>query len=117
MPASSPAGKATENEAKKILEGQGYQVMRAATPGPFDLIAWKDPSKILCLCIRRSKLIGISGYAETIRDLAGLVRTDTAPGECQFWIRFPSVWMKFQILPGGALLIEEGNYGRDPICS
>lgn len=117
MPANSPTGRATENEAKRILENQGYQVVRATYPAPFDLIAWKDPADILCLVIRRTKSIKIGGFPESIRILSTLLREDKAPGKCQFWIKYPGQWRRYEILPGGALEILEERNARDQICS
>ena len=117
MPANHPQGKAVEIEAKWILEQEGYQVLRAVAPAPFDLIAWKSPSTILCLSVRRSRSVSINGYSKCVNDLSELVRSGKAPGECQFWIKYPSFWKRFEILPGGALLIKEGTYDRDQVCA
>jgi len=117
MPANSPQGKAVENEAKCILEQEGYQVLRALSPAPFDLLAWKDSSTILCVSVRRSKAVSINGYSESVNVLSTLVKSGKAPGECQFWIRYPSQWKRFEILPDGALLITEGKYDRDQVCT
>lgn len=117
MPANYPAGRATEFEAKRILESEGYQVMRAVSPAPFDLIAWKNSKEILCLVVRRSKAVRISGYSDAVSELSKLIKEGRAPGECQFWIRYPSLWKRFQILPGGALFIGEGKDARDPVCT
>lgn len=117
MPANYPAGRATETEAKKILEQEGYQVLRASNPAPFDLLAWKDPSTILCLVVRRTKSVSINGYSKSVITLSELVKTGKAPGECQFWIRYPLIWKRFRILPGGALLIEEGKNAQDQVCT
>lgn len=117
MPANSPQGKAVENEAKHILEQEGFQVLRAVNPAPFDLLAWKDSSTILCVSVRRSKSVSINGYSECVNVLSELVRSGKAPGECQFWIRYPSLWKRFEILPGGALLIREGSHARDQVCT
>ena len=117
MPAKYPAGRATEIEAKWILEQEGYQVMRAVTPAPFDLIAWKNSKEILCLVVRRSKAVSISGYSDAVTELSNLIKDGKAPGMCQFWIRYPLLWKRFLILPGGALALEEGKDARDQICS
>lgn len=115
MPANYPAGRATESEAKQILEREGYQVMRAVNPAPFDLIAWKNSKEILCLVVRRSKAVSISGYSDAVCALSTLVKEGKAPGACQFWIRYPLMWKRFLILPGGALLLEEGKDARDQV--
>ena len=112
-----PQGHATEIEAKRILERDGYQVLRAVNPAPFNLLAWKNSTEILCLVVRRSKSVSITGYSESVNTVSELVKTGKAPGECQFWIRYPSLWKRFQILPGGALLIEEGKNARDQVCA
>ncbi|PKL60352.1 MAG: hypothetical protein CVV33_03130 [Methanomicrobiales archaeon HGW-Methanomicrobiales-4] len=117
MPANYPAGRATEFEAKRILEREGYQVMRAVSPAPFDLIAWKNSKEILCLVVRRSKAVSISGYSGAVSELSELIKEGRAPGKCQFWIRYPLIWKRFLILPGGALLLEEGKDARDQICT
>jgi len=116
MPANSPSGRAIENEAKRILEEQGYQVVRANYPAPFDLIAWKDPADILCLIIRSSKSVAITGFPDAIRELSALLRDEKAPGKCQFWIKKFSNWKRFHILPGGAIEITEEKHARDRVC-
>jgi hypothetical protein len=117
MPANSPSGRAIENEAKRILEHEGYQVVRAGYPAPFDLIAWKDSADILCLIIRSGKSVKIGGFPESIRELSALLREGKAPGKCQFWIKKFSQWKRFQILPGGTIKLKEENHVNDQVCT
>lgn len=117
MPANSPSGRAIENEAKRILEQDGYQVIRAGYPAPFDLIAWKDSADILCLITRSSKSVEIGGFPDSVRGLSALVREGRAPGKCQFWIKKFSHWKRFEILPGGTIELPEGKHERDQVCS
>jgi len=117
LPANYPVGRATETEAIRILEKSGYLVVRASNPAPFDLIAWKDPADILCVVVRRSKSVCISGYSKQVSALSKLVEEGKAPGKCQFWIKCLSMWKRYQILPGGTLPIEERRYDRAQVCT
>jgi hypothetical protein len=117
MPANRPTSRTAETEAKYILERDGYQVIRTGNPAPFDLIAWKSPGEFLCLVVRRSKSVNATGHSETISPITELVRTGRAPGKCEFWVKYPSLWKRFEILPGGSLLKEEGKNVRDQVCS
>ena len=109
MPATNPAGKATELEAQRILEHEGYQVIKTAAPAPFDLLAWKNSSEILCVVVRRSKAVTINGLAEAARACIDLVREGAAPGRAEYWVKYPSLWKKYQVLPGGIIPLQWGE--------
>lgn len=117
MPANSPVGKAIENEAKRILEQEGYQVIRAGYPAPFDLIAWVDSADILCLIVRSSKSINTAGIPHSVRELSELLRDGRAPGKCQFWVKKISHWKRFEILPGGTIELKGEKHERNQVCT
>lgn len=49
-------GRAYEYKAKKALELEGWTVIRAAgSHGPYDLIAFKDGQKVLCIQVKATK--------------------------------------------------------------
>lgn len=69
-------GRAYEYKAKKLLEEQGYTVLRTAgSHGPWDILAFRDPCEpVRCIQIKsvkserqRKKLLG--DFLDTILDL------------------------------------------------
>ena len=81
----------------------GYHCIRVAgSPRPFDLIAWKG-EKILFILLKRSRNAGISRYKDDICRIADLVQTKTLPGAEHLWIYRSSCWVRYQIMPGGAI--------------
>lgn len=91
------------------LKDAGYETIRAAGPSrPFDLVAW-NTDQILFVVVRRSRNSGISKYADEVFHLNDLVRKGL-PGQVYFWIYLSQIWLRYQIMPGGALPVEwEGS--------
>jgi Holliday junction resolvase len=89
------------------LKSAGYESVRVAGSGRlFDLIAWKEDT-VLFLVLKRSRATGISGYTDEVFHLVDLVKTGKLPGVVQFWIYRSQNWVRYQIMPGGALPIQE----------
>ena len=52
-------GRAYEYKAKRVLEEQGYTVIRTAgSHGPWDLVATREGEKVRCIQIKRTKSPG-----------------------------------------------------------
>ncbi len=106
MADSSHATRSISFDALQELQTGGYRSIRVAgTSRIFDLIAWKG-EEILFLVVRRSRSVGIGGFADTVRDLAGFVREKVVPGPVQFWLYRSNTWLRYRILPGGAVPIR-----------
>lgn len=89
-------------DAATQLREAGYESIRVAgSSRPFDLIAW-DTDQIIFLVVRRSRNSGISTYATEVTNLAAKVRTGI-PGKVFFWLYRSHNWLRYQIMPGGAL--------------
>ena len=90
------------------MRASGHQGIRASGPSrPFDLIAW-NRDQIIFLVVRRSRNSGISAYADDVFKLVDKVQTGI-PGQVQFWLYRSQNWMRYRIMPGGALPVVGGT--------
>ncbi len=106
MADSSHATRSISFDAVRELQNGGYRSIRVAgTSRIFDLIAWKG-EEVIFLVVRRTRSGGIGGFAETVQDLAGFVREKVVPGPVQFWLYRSNTWLRYLILPGGAVPIR-----------
>lgn len=109
MKHSSYAGRCAVWSAVKTLKEDGYTADRCAgRDRTFDLIAW-NKEKVLALCIRSTRKPDITRFRTEITRLSGLVYRRTVPGTVQIWLYHPGGVTRYQVLPGGALFIREGQ--------
>jgi hypothetical protein len=95
-------------DATAELKRCGYHSVRiAGSSRLFDLIAWNS-EEFLFIAVRRTRTFGISNYSSHVSRLSSLVRETILPGRVQFWLYTIKEWQRYQILPGGALLIRGG---------
>ncbi|WP_146201248.1 hypothetical protein [Methanospirillum lacunae] len=95
-------------DAAAELDKNGYVFIRVAGSSRlFDLVAW-NKEKTLFIAVRRTCSGGISRFARDVSLLASLVKERTLPGIVQIWVFASKEWQRYQILPGGALLIRGG---------
>ena len=112
MPATNPAGKSLEIEAQNFLKNFGYQAYRLTGESPIDVMAWNTDNKILCILIRSSRNVTISGSSQCINPVIELLQAENVPGKCEFWVKYPGMWKRYEILKGGIVPIEDGRYDR-----
>lgn len=95
-------------DAATQLKEAGYESIRASGPArPFDLVAW-NKDQIIFLVVRRTRNSGISKYADEVFNLVDKVRTGI-PGQVQFWLYRSQNWLRYRIMPGGALPVVGGS--------
>ncbi|HWQ64878.1 MAG TPA: hypothetical protein VN429_10715 [Methanospirillum sp.] len=95
-------------DAVAELKRSGYTSIRVAGSSRlFDLIAW-NREEFLFIAVRRTRNSGISKYSHHVSQLSSLIREAILPGRVQFWIYAVKEWHRYQILPGGALLLRGG---------
>lgn len=95
-------------DAAAELKRSGYHSVRiAGSSRLFDLIAWNRDG-FLCIAVRRARSFGISNHSHHVSQLSSFVRETILPGRVQFWLYAENEWHRYQILPGGALLIRGG---------
>lgn len=92
--------------AKRLLVSRGFQVMMAAGHEFFDLIAWKGKEEMIFLLVKSSRSpVSIGSYRPEVRKLTSIVKSRSHPGEVQFWIKSWNEWLRYRIMPGGAVSI------------
>jgi hypothetical protein len=95
-------------DAAAELDKNGYWSIRVAgSTRLFDLVAW-NKEETLFIAVRRTRSGGISRFTHDVSLLASLVNEGPVPGIVQIWIYSSKEWQRYQILPGGALLIRGG---------
>jgi hypothetical protein len=91
------------------LDKNGYLFFRVAGSSRlFDLVAYSK-EKTLFIAVRRTRSGGISRFTRDVSLLASLVKEGRLPGIVQIWIFASKEWQRYQILPGGAMLIRGGS--------
>ena len=109
MTDSSHAGRSLPFEVARHLETAGYQSVRiAGSTRPFDLIAWNQ-EKILFLVVRRTRKPGITAYPEVVHRLVTQVSRHAIPAMVQFWVYQSDTWIRYRIMPGGAVPLSGGD--------
>ncbi len=96
-----------EYSAMDLLIKKGYRVIRVAQSHTHEsvginLVAWDKDGKVFFIHARSSRRGSISDDIKTLSELTGYCRF---PGNVQYWIRDKSEWTRYQINPGGALLL------------
>jgi len=84
------------------LEALGYRTARVAHPRNFDLIAWKQ-NELLFIVIKRFRSPGLSRYVDDIAIIVNQIRDGIIPGAAQVWLYQSKLWIKYQIMHGGAV--------------
>ena len=80
--------------------------MMAAGHELFDLVAWRGKEEMIFLLVKSSRSpITIGSYRSEVRKLTGIVKAQSHPGDIQFWIKSWNEWLRYRIMPGGAVSI------------
>lgn len=72
----------------------------------FDIIAWNRDS-ILGLLVRAARTASIRTFQEEISKISTLAQERMTPGSAELWLYHPGGRQRYQILPGGAIIIRE----------
>lgn len=92
--------------AKRLLLSRGFSVMMAAGHELFDLVAWRGKDEMIFLLVKSSRSpVSIGSYRPEVRKLTSIVKENSHPGEIQFWIKSWNEWLRYRIMPGGAVSI------------
>ncbi|MDD1723495.1 MAG: hypothetical protein LUQ07_00030 [Methanospirillum sp.] len=109
MTDNSHAERSLPFEVTRLLETAGYQSVRiAGSRRPFDLIAW-NRENTLFLVVRRARKPGVTAYPDIVHRLATQVSRRSIPGVVQFWVYQSNTWIRYRILPGGAVPLTGGD--------
>lgn len=84
-------GRAYEYKAKKLLEEEGYTVIRAAgSHGPWDLMAVRGDDKVRCIQIKRTKTA--NGVKQLFGKFQPYHNGESRPYVHELWVWFKGKW-------------------------
>lgn len=95
-------------QAATQIRNAGYDSIRVSgQTRPFDLIAW-NAEQVFFLVVRRTRTKGISSFTDDICRLGTRVRSGV-PGQVHFWLYRSGNWLRYRIMPGGAMPVQQGS--------
>ncbi|MDX8548977.1 hypothetical protein KHC33_15290 [Methanospirillum sp. J.3.6.1-F.2.7.3] len=109
MAADSKASRCAIWFAIHDLKTRGYLTDRCCGKNRvFDIIAWNQDS-VLGLIIRSARNQALTSFHDDIAHISALVQRNQTPGKTELWLYHPGGRSRYQILPGGAMLLREAK--------